>query len=52
MARKNARAGQPNRPAQMTRRATRREINQLHKAVRGPGSQNLTPIPVKEKENA
>lgn len=52
MARKNIRAGQPNRPAQMIRRAVRREVNAEHKAVRGPGSVNLSRVPIKEKENA
>ncbi len=52
MPRKNIRAGQPNRQAQMVRRADRRETNQLHKAVRGPGSRNLVRTPVREKEDA
>lgn len=46
MSRKNKNAGQPNRSAQMIRRADRREQNLKRKRVLGPLSPNLT---VREK---
>lgn len=56
MGRKNNNAGQPNRGAQMTRRAKRRESNEKFERrfdqqlddpgmVLGPASANLNPVP-------
>lgn len=41
MPRKNNNAGQPNRSAQIARRADRRVRNEQHKKVHGPSSEFL-----------
>jgi hypothetical protein len=51
MPRKNSNAGQPNRAAQIARRASRRDNDEQHRKVYGPGSPNLVRIeaPVRER---
>lgn len=44
MPRKNNNAGQPNRTAQRERRAVRRDTDQMHRKVYGPGSPDLVRV--------
>lgn len=49
MPRKNSNAGQPNRAAQIARRASRRDADEQHRKVYGPGSENLVRVPAPVK---